>query len=136
MYKSADPRRPKWKPGRSSSRSVYNGLMRSEQEIFDDLAVLCSPQGFIHAVAFICFRDTIVSYSDELKAEDMAQLFLKSRLLRTEVTTLTGLMMRSPIDFILPTPEAISGYIEHIDRQIGGRRCWQATETALVQAGS
>ena len=98
---------------RSSSRSAYNGPMRSEQEIFDDLAVLCSSQGFIHAVAFICFRDTIVSYSDELKAEDMAQLFSKSRLIRTEITTLIGLMMRAPIDFILPTPEAISGYIEH-----------------------
>ena len=111
--------------------------MRSEQEIFDDLAaVLCSPRGFIHAVAFICFRDTIVSYSDELKAEDMDQLFLKSRLLRTEVTTLIGLMMRAPIDFILPTPEASSDYIEHINRQIGEWRCWRATETALVQVGS
>ena len=46
--------------------------MRSEQEIFDNLAALCSSQGFIHAVAAICFRDNIVGFSDELRAEDMA----------------------------------------------------------------
>ena len=86
--------------------------MRSEQEIFDDLAALCSSQGFIHAVAAICFRDTIISFSDELRAEDMAQ-FSKLSLIRTEVTTLIGLMMRAPIDFSLPTPEAVSGYIKH-----------------------
>ena len=87
--------------------------MRSEQEIFDDLEALCSSQGFIHAIVHICFRDNVVGFSDELKAEDMAQLYSGSRLIRTEVTTLIGLMMRAPIDFILPTPETISGYIGH-----------------------
>ena len=87
--------------------------MRSEQEIFEDLASLCSSQGFIHAVAHICFRDNIVGFRDELRAEDMAQRFSQSCLIRAEVTTLIGLMMRAPIDFILPPPETVSGYIEH-----------------------
>ena len=84
--------------------------MRSEQAIFNDLATLCSSKGFIHAVAAICFRDNIVVFRDELRAEDMAQLFSKSRLIRTEVTTLIGLMMRAPINFSLPTPEVVSDY--------------------------
>jgi hypothetical protein len=86
--------------------------MRSEQGIFDDLAALCISKGYIHAIAAICFRDNIVGFKVELKPENMARLFSKSRLIRTEVTTLIGLMMRAPIDFSLPSQEAISEYIE------------------------
>ena len=86
--------------------------MRSEQEIFDDLEALCSSQGFIHAIAYICFRDNVVGFSDELKAEDMAQLYSRSCLIRTEVTTLIGLMMRAPIDYSLPAAQVLSDYIE------------------------
>ena len=84
--------------------------MRSEQEIFGDLAGLCVSKGYIHAVAAICYRDQVVGFKDELKPENMAQLFSKSRLIRTEVTTLIGLMMRAPIDFSLPSQQTISDY--------------------------
>src|ERR1700738_634929 len=86
--------------------------MRSEQEIFDDLAVLCISKGYIHAIAIFCFRDYVVRFEDELRPENMARLYSKSRLIRTEVTTLIGLMMRAPIDFFLPLPETISDYIQ------------------------
>ena len=89
--------------------------MRSEQEIFNDLATLCSSKGFIHAVAAICFRDNIVGFGDELRAEDMAHMYSKSRLIRTEVTTLIGLMMRAPIDLSLPAPGVITDYIEQAE---------------------
>ena len=91
---------------------MYNGPVRSEQEIFDDLATLCSSKGYIHAVAIICFRDNVAGFSDELKAEDMARLYSKAHLIRTEVTTLIGLMLRAPVILSLPTPEVLSGYIE------------------------
>ena len=51
-------------------------------------------------------------FSDELKPENMARLFSKSRLIRTEVKTLIGLTMRAPIDFFLPSPQTISDSIE------------------------
>ena len=89
--------------------------MRSEQTIFDDLAALCISKGFIHALATICFRDNTVGFADELTAEDIAKSFSPSRLIRTEVTTLIGLMMRAPIDFSLPEPQLLSDYIEHSD---------------------
>ena len=89
--------------------------MRSEQAIFDDLATLCSSKGFIHGVAAICFRDNIVGFNGALRAEDMAHLFSKSRLIRTEVTTLIGLMMRAPIELTLPTPRVVSDYIEQTE---------------------
>ena len=86
--------------------------MRSEQGIFDDLAALCISKGYIHAIAAICFRDYVVRFKDELKPENIARLHSNSRLIRTEVTTLIGLMMRAPIDFFLPLPQTISEYIE------------------------
>ena len=87
--------------------------MRSEQAIFDDLATLCSSRGYIHAIAGICFSDNILKSSDdELRVEDMAQMFDKSRLIRTEITTLIGLMMRAPIDFTLPSLETFNSYVE------------------------
>ena len=86
--------------------------MRSEQAIFDELAALCRSKGFIHAVAFLCFQNNFIHCNDELRAEDMAPMFSDTRLIRTEMTTLIGLMMRAPIDFTLPPPELLSRYIE------------------------
>ena len=97
--------------GEASTRSCKR-QMRSEQEIFDDLTKHCRSKGFVHAIAQICFRDNIVGFRDELKAEDMAKLFSESRLIRTEVTTLIGLMMGAPIDFNSPAPTIVSSYIE------------------------
>ncbi|MCY4645962.1 MAG: SEC-C metal-binding domain-containing protein [Gammaproteobacteria bacterium] len=50
-------------------------------------------------------------YTGNLSVEDTSHLFSKSRLIRTETTTLLGLMMRAPIDFTLPTPDVFSDYI-------------------------
>ena len=33
--------------------------MRSKQTIFDDLAKLCSLPGYVHAIAYLCFRDNM-----------------------------------------------------------------------------
>ena len=77
--------------------------MRTEQAIFDELAVLCTSKGFIHAIAFLCARDNVVTFNEELKAEDTAHMYSYSRLIRTEMTTLIGLMMRAPIDFCCAT---------------------------------
>ena len=39
----------------------------------------------------------------------------RSRLIRTEITTLIGLTMRGPIDFSLPAPEVLSDYIQQAE---------------------
>ena len=51
-------------------------------------------------------------YTGDLSVEDTSRLFSQSRLIRTETTTLIGLMMRALIDFTLPEPEVFSDYIE------------------------
>lgn len=86
--------------------------MRSEHQIFDELANLCVSPGYAHAVAYLCSRDNMICYSGEMKAEDMQRLFSKSRLIRTETSTLIGLMIKSPIDYTLPAPPILEKYIE------------------------
>lgn len=86
--------------------------MRPEQEIFDELASLCASPGYAHAIAYLCFRDNMIPYSGEMKAEDMQHLFTKSRLIRTEISTLIGLMLKNSIDYTLPAPPALEKYIE------------------------
>ena len=49
---------------------------RPENEIFKDLSELCTKPGFIHVIATLCFRDTVVGYKDEiLKANALASPF-------------------------------------------------------------
>ncbi|THD08535.1 nuclease-related domain-containing protein [Metallibacterium scheffleri] len=86
--------------------------MRSEQEIFDELASLCASPGYVHAIAYLCWRDNTISYSGEMTAEDMQHLFSNRRLIRTEISTLIGLMLKSPIDYTLPAPPVVERYVE------------------------
>lgn len=76
---------------------------RTENEIFQELLGLCVKPGFIHVIASLCFRDTVVGYKDKMEAKDMARLFSKERLIRTELTTLIGLMLKKEIVFTLPS---------------------------------
>ena len=76
--------------------------MRSEQTIFDELAGICASPGYVHAVAYLCSRDNMIHYSGEMKADDMQHLFSSSRLIRTETSTLIGLMLKSEIDYAVP----------------------------------
>lgn len=86
--------------------------MRSEQTIFDDLAKLCASPGYVHAIAYLCFRDNMIHYSGEMKSEDMQHLFSKTRLIRTETSTLIGLLLKNNIDYSLPAPEVMQQYID------------------------
>lgn len=86
--------------------------MRSEQAIFDELAELCVSPGYVHAIAYLGFRDNMIQYSGEMKAEDMQHLFSKSRLIRTETSTLIGLMLKREMDYTLPAPKVLDYYVK------------------------
>ena len=89
--------------------------MRSEQEIFDELARLCTSQGYVHALAFLCFRDNIVRYQGEMTADDMKHMFSAEHLVRTEISTLVGLMIKADIDYSLPDPAVTQQYMERTE---------------------
>lgn len=79
--------------------------MRSESEIFEELAAVCSSSGYIHVIAYFSWRDNIVDYDKELNGDDYAKLYSSNRLIRTEISTLIGLMACVPIEYDLPSPD-------------------------------
>ncbi len=90
-------------------------VVRSEEEVFALLAELCSSEGYAHALATMCFSDSFVKIGPEMKPEDLMHLFTRSRLIRTELSTLIGLMVKSrPIDYRLA--------YSTINQQIGASR--------------
>jgi len=89
---------------------------RSEAEVFDDLRTLCTSPGYVHAIAYLCWRDNIIPIGEELRAEDLAKLSSPVRLIRTEISTLIGLLASAPIDFNLPSPDQLQRYVEKSDR--------------------
>lgn len=88
------------------------GLSRPESEIFADLQALCVKPGYIHALAFLCFRDNIIPYAGKMKEADVRRMFDPSRLIRTEIDTLFGLMVKSEVDWSLPPPLVLQEYLE------------------------
>lgn len=90
--------------------------MREENAIFRDLSVICTSPGYVHALAYLCFRDSVIRFSDEMSAEDMSHLFSMDRLIRTETSTLIGLMAQQEIDWSLPDSHTIQHQIAETER--------------------
>lgn len=90
--------------------------MRQEQEIFDDLAKICASPGFIHVIAYVCFRDNIVGFNKEMTVDDMRKLFSANRLIRTEITTLIGLLVKHELDLSVPDPETFERLLNSAEK--------------------
>jgi hypothetical protein len=90
--------------------------VRNEDAIFRELTGICTSPGYVHALAFLCFRDSVIRYSDEMRAEDMGNLFSMERLIRTERSTLLGLMVQQEINWSVPDAETITHHIVETER--------------------
>lgn len=86
--------------------------MRMEQDVFRDLQILCGSPGYVHVIAYFCWRDNTISFGDSLLLENVLALHSAERLIRTEVSTLIGLMMKSEILCELPSPDAMQSMID------------------------
>ena len=93
------------------SANTNRDAMRPEQEIFDELAALCVTSGYIHAIAHVCTRDNMIQYDQEIKPEDLHNLHGYSRLVRTEIMSLLGLLVKQEVDYALPTPTVMEVYL-------------------------
>lgn len=115
--------------------------IRSEQEVFADLAALCRRQGYVHAVAHLCFRDNVILYAGDMKEADMRKMFSPSRLIRTEINTLLGLMIKVEIDWSLPAPKTVQGYMdatEHLLEELHhclSGKFWSGLTKEAVESG-
>lgn len=90
--------------------------MRTEREVFADLAKICCRPGYVHAIACFCFRDNVILYTEDMKEADISKMFSSSHLLRTEINTLLGLMVKSDIDWDLPVPRELQEYMDTTEK--------------------
>ena len=89
--------------------------MRTTAQVFADLGALCQSPGFAHALAYLCFRDNMVKYADEITVKDVGQMFSSDRLIRTEIATLVGLMIQKEIMWVMPSPHVVQRHIDEAE---------------------
>ena len=92
-----------------------NKEVRKESDVFRELEDLCNSPGYVHVIAYFCFRDNTIKYADKVKPEDVLQQFSMERLVRKEISTLIGLACKNDIVETLPTPEMMQEYISKTD---------------------
>lgn len=81
--------------------------MRAEEEVFNDLAKLCVTEGYAHVIAYLCVRENSIFYKDQLTAKDFEHQSSRERLIRTEISTLIGLMCKEDIKLTTPQPNEL-----------------------------
>jgi hypothetical protein len=93
-----------------------SNIKKSEANIFKELEELCTSSGYIHAIAYLCFRDNMLIMSgEEITVEDILNQYSDERLIRTEISTLLGLILKKDIDYTIPTPKTLQHYINKTD---------------------
>ncbi|SAK99954.1 Nuclease-related domain protein [Caballeronia calidae] len=90
--------------------------IRPEHEVFADLVALCLRPGYVHALAYLCFRDNVILSRGPVKEADLAKMSSPKTLIRTEINTLQGLMLKGEIGWELPGQHVIQDYINQSDR--------------------
>lgn len=89
---------------------------RSEVDILEDLEALCASPGYAHTLAFICWRENFIGYDTELKPDDLDKMKSYERLIRSEISLLVGLMVKSPLNLEQPSIAAYQKQIEGTER--------------------
>lgn len=87
-------------------------MPREEVVIFTELAKLCSQPGYIHVLANICTFENTIPYSDKLTPKDILSQYSPLRLIRTEISTLIGLMIKKDITTSMPKEDEIGKMFE------------------------
>jgi hypothetical protein len=118
---------------------MTKSTVRSEVEVLADLAELTATAGYVFAIAYICHRDNMVMYQEKLDPADMSRLFTHERLMRSEITTLLGLMVRRPLDLSTPTEKQLDALVERTDAlmaELHDVLTLPMQEPIMAQAGS
>ena len=87
--------------------------MRTEQEIFNELAILCKSPGYIHAIAINCMMSHGVFLSEDLTAEDLPSS--ETNLTRNEIDTLIRLLLAGELNCQIPQSAKTQEYLDRTD---------------------
>lgn len=90
--------------------------MKKEQEIFDDLARLCTSPGYAYAIAYLCMRNNYVFYKNTMTVDDAQHPFSSDKIIRTEIAILIGLLVKKEVDYELPAPSAMQKYLDKTEK--------------------
>lgn len=99
----------------TSQSTVPTPAPRREAGIFADLEALCSSPGYIHALAGLSWHANFIGYVDALHHKDFEKMHSHDRLLRSEITILTGLLAKNTVDTNRPSNSTIQ---EQIDKSV------------------
>lgn len=86
--------------------------MRTEEDVFQDLAQLCVTDGYAHVISHFCFRDNAIAYEGKLTAKNFEHQSSMERLVRTEISTLIGLMCKAEVSLEIPHPAKMQDLID------------------------
>jgi len=89
---------------------------RPEREILKDLEKICTSPGYAHVIAYFCWRDNFISLDNEVNPNDFVEKRSENLLIRSEISTLIGLMVKAPIHLSLPSPPTIQKLIDHTEK--------------------
>ena len=88
---------------------------RAEDEIFQELESVCKQPGIIDVVSFLCLKDTFIhAFDGKIDVEVMAQQYDRSKLSRTELSTLIGLVCKHGIAEQAITKTELEQHVTHI----------------------
>lgn len=86
--------------------------LRAESEIFSDLDSLSKKPGYIHVIAYLSFRDNVTRFRKNISAKDLDRISSRERLIRNEINSLIGCMVKADIDWSLPSPKEIQSMLD------------------------
>ena len=73
---------------------------REESMVIDELSKLCQKDGYIYVISYFCFRDNVIDASASgITSDDISKLHSPDRLIRSEISTLIGFMLKGSKDF-------------------------------------
>lgn len=107
---------------------------REEAAIFADLSTLCATPGYAHVIAFLCFRDDFMHVPMDEEAELPDSVRPKSPLIRTEISTLIGLLVKKELNLTLPdvaTRERQTVVTDELLQELHDAMTRQVAETVL-----
>lgn len=83
---------------------------RQEATIFEDLVNLCSSKGYAHVIAHFCHPENFF-ISDGKDIDEQSSNQTGEKMIRLEITTLIGLLVKNHIDLSLPSPNVMKRLI-------------------------
>lgn len=95
-----------------NTQSVGPEPSRPEAEVFSDLEALCTSPGYVYALALIHLTNDIILYDGKLKPDDLLPTYSWSRLIRSELSVLFGLMIKKPVNYEFQGNEVTARYME------------------------